>query len=136
MLGIQISWKKGFFTATGHAWIGINYEIAAPGVAYMSLPPEYLESVAAALAPLTSKTGSTSVRAARTAVGKAARVAQVVPEAMPFAGSLSAALTASLRQAAGGRREAPPDKVANIRFACAARWFLTLIQGAVFPLRR
>eukprot|EP00971_Amphidinium_carterae_P091630 1814142-Amphidinium_carterae.1 len=33
-------------------------------------------------------------------------------------------------------KEAPPGRVAKQRFHQAARWFLALVDGALFPLRR
>ena len=69
-------------------------------------------------------------------MGKAGRVAQVVPEAAPFAGSLWAALADSQRAAVQGKRDAPPGRVACVRFAAAAAWLLALLDGAVLPLQR
>ena len=71
-------------------------------------------------------------------MGKAGRVAQVVPEATPLAGSLWAApaLADSQRAAVQGKRDPSPGRVACVRFAAAAAWFLALLDGAVLPMQR
>ncbi len=57
------------------------------------------------------RSGTVTVEIARSAVGKATRVAQVVPEASPFVQSLWAALNAADKdQRSTGRRHAPPPQ--------------------------
>ena len=69
-------------------------------------------------------------------MGRAQRVAHVVPEAQPFTTGLWGALTGAIAAAKAGKREAPPGHVPHVRFAAAARWFVALLEGAVLPLRR
>ena len=75
----------------------------------MSPPAPFVES---ALRPLTRVRGFEPVKLKWCAVGKAARVVQVVPEATPFAGALWAALSGSFRASAGENPEAPEGMVA------------------------
>ncbi len=58
------------------------------GKARLRLTEVYMEATIAALTPLASRQGSVPLHDARTAVGKATRVAQVAPEAPPFVASL------------------------------------------------
>ena len=96
-----------------------------------------MKSTREAMAPLAARRGSVPVDVARAAVGKATRVAQVVPDAAPFVASLWAALTAADKeQAQEGRRHAPPGRVACVRFSSAAAWILALLDSHVLPLRR
>ena len=135
VLGIPLSSTKGEVSEDEHTWIGIRYKKDGMDV-LMEVPPEYAGSVATALGPMAKRTGVISLAQAQQAVGKAGRVAQVVPEARPFAGSLWSALADARRVAASGRREAPPGTVPCVRFAAAAAWFLALLRGAVMPLSR
>ena len=77
----------------------------------MSLPATFVASACEALQPLTEKHGFESIKLARSAVAKAARVAQVVQEATPFAGALWAACQEALT------------------FLFAAAWFCALLHG-------
>merc|ERR1712085_16112 len=58
VLGIPLSWKKGFLTsgATPHRWIGIDYTLTAEG-AVMRLPPAFVVELLARLLPLCSTKG-------------------------------------------------------------------------------
>ena len=69
-------------------------------------------------------------------MGQAQRLAQIVPEAQPWAAALWAALTAATHQSTLPRREAPPGRLPVSRFTPAAKWFHTLLTGAISPLRR
>ena len=102
----------------------------------MEVTPQFRTTLAESLAPLRAGTGHTSINQARKAVGQAQRLAQVVPEAQPWAAAMWAALTAALHAEGTSRKEAPPGRLPASRFATAARWFLTLLEGAVLPLRR
>ena len=87
--------------------------------------------------------GSLTIAEAEVLVGKAGRVAHVVPESRPFAGAFWAALAAGKAADSQGLREAPPRCIASKRFSSAARWMKALIQSEdapaaepVFPLVR
>ena len=102
----------------------------------MSLPRAFLDDVAILLGQFAKRGGLAPLSKARSLVGKASRIAQVVPEATPFVGSLWAALVAAEAAAKSARPEAPPGRVAVRRFSAAAAWLLALVSGAVLPLRR
>ena len=134
-LGIRMSWPKGSFTDGSHEWIGIQFEVEGASV-IMSLTPDFVASVMESLRPFLRHSGVASLSQARTLVGKVARIAQVVPEATPYAASLWGALTASEKVMAASQLEAPPGMVAVRRFYPAAGWFKALLPFAMFPLRR
>jgi len=134
VLGSRLSWAKGVATAGSHIWIGIRFHVEADGTAVMEVTEEYAEGLKESLRPLAAHSGTTPLKEARKAVGRAQRVAQVVPEAQPFASALWAALTDATRAVGLGRGR--PGHVANARFAHSALWFLRLLDGAVLPLQR
>ena len=122
-------------TESSYVWVGIRFELVGP-VAVMSLTEEYLSSVLLALQPFMKRKGVATLAQARELVGKAARVAQVVPAATPFVASLWATLTTSEKSSRSECHEAPPGQVAVVRFFAAAGWFHALLRHAVVPLRR
>ena len=99
--------------------------------------PQLQSTLTKHLLPLRAGTGHISIAQARTVTGQAQRLAQVVPEAQPWAGALWAALTGATQASEGeGKREAPLGRLPARRFAIAARWFLALLEGAVLPIQR
>ena len=132
VLGSRLSWAKGVAASGSHVWIGIRFLVDADGAAIMEVTEEYAAGLRVSLRPLAATSGITPIREARKAVGRAQRVAQVVPEAQPFASALWAALTEASRDAGHCRH----GHVANVRFAHSAVWFLRLLDGAVLPLQR
>ena len=58
VLGIPLSWKKGFLSSGSepHRWIGIDYTLTAEG-ALMRLPPAFVADLLARLLPLCSPSG-------------------------------------------------------------------------------
>ena len=97
---------------------------------------EFKKTLADSLAPLSLGTGHVPLGHARKAVGQAQPLAQVIPEAQPWAAALWAALTPAEQASQLPRKEAPPGRLPAARFASAARWLLVLLDGAVLPLRR
>ena len=139
-LGIPLSWKKGqtFDGSTPHRWIGIMYHVVDKG-AVMRLPPEFLLELAELLAPLCRRTGTIGIPELEVVVGKAARVAHVVPSAKPFVAGLWGGLGAAKTARNNGVREAPPNQVACRRVCYSASWLRALIlddQKQVLPLER
>ena len=61
-------------------------------------------------------------------VGKAERVAQIVPTAKPFVSALWAALTGALKAIEAGKPEVPPGQIPTQRFTTAAAWFQALLE--------
>ena len=141
VLGIPLAWSKGATTRSTekHVWIGVTYEITEPGVVLMSLPEKYLKDLLEALAPFCSVHGRATIREAERMVGKASRVAQVVPASRPFVSGLWAALTATRKDVCSGRNWTQGRRVATRRFLTAARWFRALVEGdedTLLPLER
>ena len=91
------------------------------------------------LKAFTRDSGTVPLKLAERVVGRAGRVAQIVPEARPFAGALWTALTAAKKANDSGPKEAPPGKAAVRRFTVASRWMTLLLRQdpeAPFILRR
>lgn len=121
VLGAPISWSKVALEQLDKGpcrWIGVDFDTAGAG-ARMRLPSQFLEDLAAQVRDLASRPGRVSDTEAQQLCGRAARVAFVVPTAVPFA----AALRAALQDARG----TPGRQHAAVRFAVAARWFLALL---------
>ena len=96
------------------------------GVARMTLPPAFVTEVLRLCgAFLTTK--RLSIAQADSLVGKAGRVADVLPLTRPFVATLYAAMAAALAAAAAGAREAPPGMVACRRFRNGARWLQRIL---------
>ena len=87
VLGIPLSWKKGFFcsAAVPHTWIGVTFQVREKGIATLSLTSDFLASLLelAKIFASTSRTTAT-LKQAQELCGKAGRVAQVIPSTRPF----------------------------------------------------
>merc|ERR1712194_147420 len=130
VLGILLSWKKGFLTAGAepHRWIGIDYTLTAEG-ALMRLPPAFVADLLVRLLPACSPTGLIAMHDLDALIGKAARVAHVVPTAKPFVAGLWAGLSEVKASAAEGRRVAPPGMIPCRRLCHAASWIRALLAA-------
>ena len=105
----------------------------------MELPPQFLSDLSDIVDQFTGDRGHRAMEVAATMVGKAGRVAYVIPEARPFVAALYGALHGAKAAQDRGHREAPPGRVAVARFRVAARWFRALLQSDsdhLFPLQR
>ena len=80
LLGIPLSWKKGaiYSHEQEHRWIGIIYSLVDDG-ARMRLPPDFVQELLVLLKPLRQARGFVKIAELDVVVGKAARVAFVVP---------------------------------------------------------
>ena len=141
VLGLPLAWKKGmvYDKTEEHTWIGVTFRVLDDNTVAMGIPKSYLEDLVKLLKPLEQGVGSWPLEEARKVVGKAGRLAQIVPEARPFAGALWAAFSEAWKADTTGVREAPPGKAARSRFCYAAKWLLQLIKGddnQIFPLQR
>ena len=139
-LGIPLAWKKGqtFDESESHRWIGILYFITKQG-ALMRLPEDFVAELLKLLEAVSKVDGTISENEADVLVGKAARVAHVVPSAKPFVASLWGALAGARRAAVAGVREAPPGRMPCRRFCFAASWLRALLKedgSAPMPLGR
>jgi hypothetical protein len=130
ILGIPLSWSKGAVIQgqEKHRWIGIDYQVVDNG-ALMTLPDKFLEDLAKLIEPLCHSTGTIALTELDGIIGKAARVAHVVPHARPFVAGLWGALSAVQRLGRDGVREAPPGRAACRRFCYAAAWVKALITA-------
>ena len=124
VLGLPLSWKKGSLTQGEevHRWIGIDYHLTPLG-AIMRLPPPFVENLLLLLSSIKA-TGTIAIHDLEVLIGKAARVAHVVPSARPFVAGLWGGLRA-VRMA--GSRQAPPGRVPCRRLCYAASWLRALL---------
>ena len=139
-LGIPLAWKKGELHAgpSEHRWIGIMYTLRDKD-AVMTLPKAYVEELLVLIGPLCSPVGTVELSTLDVIIGKAARVAHVVPAARPFVAGLWGALAAVQKTEASGQREAPPGKAPSRRFCYAASWVRALLaeeESCPLPLER
>ena len=139
-MGLPLAWKKGklYQKSDEHVWIGVLYKVLGDSLVSMEIPTEYLRDLAVMLRPLAQGVGHFPLDEARKIVGKAGRIAQIIPEARPFTGALWGAFSGAWEADKSGKKEAPPHEAAIWRFSMAAKWLLQLIasDGHIFPLRR
>ena len=131
VLGVPLAWKKGSvkWGQEAHDWIGVTFTPKKPGEVHMELPQAYLDELLEILDPFCKSEGHASVRDAEKLVGKAGRVAHIIPTARPFVAALWGALAAARQAGRGPRKEAPPGRVACKRFAVGAAWLRALVRG-------
>ena len=144
LLGLKLSWHKGFHAVTDdhhqyhpaveHTWIGITYSIVH-GHALMYLTLEFIDGALVIFRSLAHPRGTAALAVARSAAGKASRIACVVPDASPFAAAVWGALTGSFRAADSSRPEAPKGYVSTVRFHIAAGWLIALLARAPDTVR-
>ena len=139
-LGVPLAWRKGMLTpGTGHQWIGVRYQVLAPGQVELTLPAPFLEGLVKLL-DMVMRKGHIPESKAKQLMGKAARVSHIAPESRPWVGALFAAVSGAQAAARAGRREAPPGQLACSRMRPAVRWLLALVRGGdsdvIVPLRR
>jgi len=93
------------------------------------VPATFAHELHEQLGELAKGSGSIAEGALDTILGKAGRLAYIVPACRPFVTALWGALSGStLANSAGRRREAPPGRHAARRFAAAARWLRILLK--------
>ena len=141
VLGIPLAWDKGSlcWDTQPHEWIGIKYILQSAGKVLMELPEKFLKDLLEQLEPFCTGNGKVNLREAEKLVGRAGRVAHVVPTARPFVSALWAALTASKADALSGKNRTGGRVIATRRFRTAAGWLRALIRGddsALLPLQR
>ena len=142
VLGIPLAWAKGCLHDANepYEWIGVRYTANLKEKAvHMELPTAFLDQLIKDLTPFCETSGSCALADAERLVGRAARVAHIVPAARPFVSGLWSALSASKRDLGSGVIRTKGNRVPSRRFATSACWLRALIQGedtALFPLRR
>ena len=123
-LGFTLAWNNGSHTVevtneeksdTGvHESICIQYALRG-NLAVMSLPATFVTSACEAFRPFTRRRFE-SIKLARCAVGKAARVAKLYQKRRFFAGGTVRSFHAATRE----KPEAPVGMVAVARFSCCS----------------
>ena len=104
-----MAWNKGSVVDALklHSWIGVDFLAADDHTqVLLRVPPKFAADLAKSLAQLASGTGSIPIAVAEQIVGRAGRVAHIVPKAHPFVAALYTALTSAKRANEAGRREA------------------------------
>lgn len=126
-IGIPLSWKKGHLYEGNqvHRWIGIMFHLTGDG-AVMRLPRDFVDELLQLLAPACKSDGVLTIGELEVLVGKAARVAHVVPTAKPFVGGLWGALAAA-KKAAAHRGNCSSTRVPTRRFCYSASWVAALL---------
>ena len=95
ILGPNMAWSKGSFTPEAHVCIGVKY---TPGpYITIELTPEYLRSTLVCLEPLCAYSGIVPIGICRSAVGKAARISYIAPDATTYVSMLWRVLSGGLR---------------------------------------
>ena len=140
-LGIPLAWAKGavYEGAVAHSWIGVVFTPQEDGSVLMELPVKFLAEFREQLVPFCRVEGGQPLKCAEQLVGRAGRIAYVVPAARPFVAGLYAALAASKRDIGRGKSRSQGRVVPVRRFASAAAWLRALVDGdttALFPLQR
>ena len=140
-LGLPLAWKKGSIhkDLAAYEWIGVKFTPTAAHDVEMELPTQFLQDFLEILRPFCRCKGVCRLRDAERLVGKAGRIAYVVPGARPFVTGLYAALAASKRDILSGRRRLKASVVATRRFTTPACWLRALVRGgsdSLLPLRR
>ena len=135
IMGAPISWPKVALTPitaeTPARWIGVDFFLSE-GAARMRLPPDFVEELLAQLREVRGQSGQISDADAARLVGRAGRVAYVIPAAGPFAASLRAALEDARTTARTRRRQDQRGAHSVQRFAVASAWFEALLtEGPV-----
>jgi len=131
LLGLPLAWGKGQLTSGSHTWIGATFTPEpsfAESACIIAAPQKFQTELLELLAPFARGTGSEPESSVDRLLGKAGRLAYLVPTARPFVSSLWGAYAGSKAAAKAGKREAPPRRHACRRFMSAARWLQTLLE--------
>jgi len=110
VLGLPLSLPKGVYTSQGHTWIGAVYStrLTPRGwAAVVRILDSFAEELYELLEEFSTKYGHVSKSTVERVLGKAGRLAYVVPPARPFVSALWGAFGAARDAAQRGKREAP-----------------------------
>ena len=121
-----------------HRWIGIDFTLSNEG-AIMRLPPRYVAELLELIEPLCSARGTITLAELEVVIGKAGRVAYVVPAAKPFVAGLWGGLAGILRDASVSGYTGPSRKVSCRRLCYSASWVRALLaedESCPLPLER
>jgi len=131
-LGVALAWSKGTRSENQHRWIGAEFTHEWREdrfCAVVRVPDAFAEDLWSRLGDLTRGKGHVTEATLDTLLGKAGRLAYVLPSTRPFVAALWAARAASqARSSSGNRRDAPPGCFPCARFAAAATWLRILLK--------
>jgi hypothetical protein len=137
---LPLAWAKGVCTRGVHRWIGAEFDTVLSETcsrlqrellrgqlagALVRPPADFLEVLAAELEYFAEGRGSASSKRCDAMVGKAGRLAYLVPACRPFVLALYAAMTAGREV---NREKGYSTNLPVSRFAAGARWLLRLIR--------
>jgi hypothetical protein len=97
----------------------------------MELPRAYIEQTLHLLRPLCAMSGTMPAKLVHSALGKAARIGYICPDATPYVSSMWAAYTAARRSAEEFKPGTSKHCLPIRRFSVAASWICTMLQEAV-----
>ena len=99
-LGIPLSWKKGVLVRHLEPchWIGVKFTPRPNGFVWMELPDAFVKDLLTDIEAFCVDGSSVTLAAANRLVGRAGRVAHVVPLARPFVSALWGCLAAGKRE--------------------------------------
>jgi len=144
VLGLPLALKKGLWTEEEHRWIGAIFAVRLTTTgpeAVVTVPPDFAQDLANLLAPLAAPKGHFPAADLDKILGKAGRLAYLIPGAKPFVVALWGAQAGAQEAARQHRQEAPPGQYASARFRRSAAWLRTLLDppkksGQHFPLEQ
>jgi len=143
VLGLPLALSKGTFTSSAHSWIGAVFSIRESPtgpVGVISVPQKFADELFELLSPFAADRGHVPAAGLDTLLGKAGRLAYLIPTSRPFVSALWGAYGGAKQAAAAGAKEAPPGRYAVSRFRRAARWIRTLLRpstkAALVPLEQ
>ena len=131
LLGIPLALPKGVLSDGEHTWIGALYTLRASPrgwSAVVTVPQKFADELYELLGEFSRGQGHVSKTTVEKVLGKAGRLAYVIPPARAFVGALWGAFGAAREAARQNRREAPPGRFATRRFAKSAAWLRTLLR--------
>ena len=130
-MGIPLSLGKGLRDVAVHRWIGALFSVCAGPSgpeSVVQVQREFADELHQQLQPFVDGVGHVSMADTERMLGRAGRLAYLVPTARPYVTSLWGAVGGSRAAVAKGRREAPPNRVPAQRFQQAALWVSTLLK--------
>jgi len=131
VLGLPLALSKGTYTTEAHSWIGAVFAIRCPSSGpegVITVPKKFADELFVLLGPYAADSGHVPAAELDTLLGKAGRLAYLVPTSRPFVSALWGAYGGAKRAATEGKREAPPGRYPALRFKRAARWIRTLLR--------
>ena len=130
VLGIPLAFKKGTWTSNIHRWIGADFSFSpsAPMECMVTVPDSFVDDLFSRLGPLAKGFGHLPFSELDVILGKAGRLAYLIPAARPWVSALWGAWSGAQAAAKADVREAPPGRAACRRFSRAALWIRTLLH--------